>query len=97
MFEVPTSCSGSMKNVLIVFFVGLFSVAGHSTELEWDQQLAKARVQQVLDIEKQGVPWEDINWMIDTGAAVIKAQEMNKPLFVFIFMKTEVGPPEAPC
>lgn len=74
---------------------------GEPPPIEWDQTKAKERVQYILDIEKKipdtGIPWDKISWMHNEKEAIKKAQKENRPIFAYLFMKTEVGPPDAPC
>lgn len=64
----------------------------------WDQEKAEQTVNEVLILEKAGKkPWDEINWETDPTAAVERSRRENKPLFLFLFMKKDVGPPDAPC
>ncbi|MEM0970799.1 MAG: hypothetical protein AAF191_02880 [Verrucomicrobiota bacterium] len=63
----------------------------------WNQEKAKAKVQHVLDLEEQGLLWDAIPWIADPALAASKAARLDKPIFIFLYLKTEIGPPEAPC
>jgi hypothetical protein len=64
----------------------------------WDQAAAKKRVQGVLDIENSGKrPWDDVPWETDPILAADRAAREQKPIFVFFFLKKNVGPEDAPC
>ena len=75
----------------------LFSKGISTAREDWDQDKALAKVQQVLELEETGQPWNEIKWLTDPKHAVEEAQEQGKPILVFFYLKTEVGPPEAPC
>lgn len=64
---------------------------------KWDQQKAKAKVQQMLEVESQGLPWNEIRWREDESAAIKESVKTNKPILLFFAVKTNVGPAEAPC
>jgi hypothetical protein len=64
----------------------------------WDQKAAEAKVRGLLAIENgQTRPWDRIAWETDPNAAALRAQRENKPLFVFFYLKKNVGPADAPC
>ncbi|MEM6278930.1 MAG: hypothetical protein AAF733_05585 [Verrucomicrobiota bacterium] len=82
--------------VFAFFLQGLLASAAERQD--WDQEKAEAKVREVLAVEATGkLPWDDIAWETDPDAAVRRAQEEGKPLFLFLFLKKDVGPPEAPC
>lgn len=64
---------------------------------KWDQEKAAEKVKQIIALEKSGKPWDAIPWLTDVDAAVKKAQKEQKPLFVYFFLKKNVGPAAAPC
>ena len=64
----------------------------------WNQDEAVARVKNVLQVENSGdLPWDNIAWETDVDKAIERSEEENKPLFVYIFLKKEIGPKNAPC
>ena len=65
---------------------------------EWNQDEALTRVQEVLEIEKSGdLPWDNIAWETDAAKAIERSTKENKPLFVYMFLKKDIGPANAPC
>lgn len=48
-------------------------------------------------LEQSGQPWDKITWKTDVAEAVAIAQKEQKPIFVFFFLKKNVGPVDAPC
>ena len=65
---------------------------------EWDQKKAVETVKSVLAMEVKGdTPWDKIAWKTDPAEAVAAAQKEQKPIFVFFFLKKNVGPANAPC
>jgi hypothetical protein len=65
---------------------------------DWDQKKAVQRVEKVLEREASGErPWDRIPWMSDAAAAAARARRENRPIFVFFFLKKNVGPAAAPC
>ena len=82
----------------IVVALPLLAVAQDQVKRpEWDQQKAEERVQKILALEKTGQPWDKIAWLTDTNQAVTRAHQENKPVFVYFFLKKNVGPAAAPC
>ena len=64
----------------------------------WNQDEAVARVKKVIEIENSGkLPWDDIAWETDPEKAAARAEKEGKPLFVYMFLKKNVGPETAPC
>jgi hypothetical protein len=64
----------------------------------WDQAEAVRRVKGVLELESSGKrPWDDIGWETDAKQAAERATQEKKPLFVFFFLKKNIGPADAPC
>lgn len=63
----------------------------------WNQDKAVEIVQKCVDLEAHGQPWDKIAWMEDVPAAVARAKKEDKPLFVYFFLKKNVGPAAAPC
>ena len=64
----------------------------------WDQKKAAEKVKAVLDTENsKGQPWDKIQWLTDVPEAVARSQKEQKPIFVYFFLKKNVGPADAPC
>lgn len=63
----------------------------------WDQEAARAKVLAMLEVERDGAPWDRIAWLHDPDEAAKRAAEQQKPLFVFAFLQTDSGPAHAPC
>lgn len=74
-----------------------FPLVGSAQRPEWDQKKAVEKVQRILALEKSGQPWNDIAWMTDADKAVARARKEQKPIFVYLFLKKNVGPKTAPC
>lgn len=65
---------------------------------EWDQKKAVEKVKKLLDGEEKGdLPWDKIAWKTDPAEVAALAQKEQKPIFVFFFLKKDVGPANAPC
>ena len=64
---------------------------------EWDQKKAAEKVQKVIALEETGRPWDRIAWMTDAEAAVTRARKESKPIFIYFFLKKNIGPAAAPC
>ena len=65
---------------------------------EWDQKKAVERIKQLITLEEKGeLPWDKIAWKTDPAEAAALAQKEQKPIFVFFFLKKDVGPANAPC
>lgn len=65
---------------------------------KWDQSQATQIVQRVLELEKKGeLPWDAIAWKTDAGEAVAAAQQENKSILLFVYLKKHTGPAQAPC
>jgi len=64
---------------------------------EWDQKKAVEMVQKVIALEAAGQPWDTIAWMDNPSDAAARAKKESKPIFVFFFLKKNVGPAAAPC
>lgn len=63
----------------------------------WDHDQAVAQVEHVLAVEKKGRPWNEIAWLKDVDEATKRANAEQKPLFVYVFLRKDVGPVDAPC
>jgi hypothetical protein len=67
-------------------------------QLEWDQAKAIQKVKELIALEETGdFPWEKIAWQTDPNKAAALAQKEQKPIFVYFFLKRNVGPAAAPC
>ena len=65
---------------------------------DWDQKKAAEKVKGLLALEEKGdLPWDKIAWQTDPAKAAAQAQKEGKPIFVFFFLKKDVGPANAPC
>jgi hypothetical protein len=64
---------------------------------QWDQKAAVARVKQVLAIEQQGQPWDDVSWELNAAAAVRRATREQKPILVFFYLSKQRSKSAAPC
>ena len=65
---------------------------------DWDQKKAVEKVKGLLVLEAKGeLPWDKIAWHTDPAKAVALAQKEQKPIFLFFFLKKDVGPIDAPC
>ena len=64
----------------------------------WDQKKAVEAVKGIIALEAKGeLPWDKIAWHTDPARAVALAQKEQKPIFLFFFLKKDVGPANAPC
>jgi hypothetical protein len=70
---------------------------GQAQRSAWEQSRAVEMVQRVLRIEESGRPWDKIVWVTDPEEAATRAKREGKPIFVYFYLKKDVGPPEAPC
>ena len=65
---------------------------------EWDQKKAVEKLNNMLAVEEEGkLPWDDIAWQTDPAKAAALAQKEQKPIFIYFFLKKNVGPAAAPC
>lgn len=65
---------------------------------DWDQKKAVEKVKDVLALEEKGeLPWDRIAWQTDPAAALARAKKEGKPVFVYFYLKKNVGPAAAPC
>jgi len=62
----------------------------------WDQAKGEQLVEKTLAVEKQGTDWDRIPWSTDVDAVVAQAQQEDKPIFVYWYVKAG-GPATAPC
>ena len=63
----------------------------------WDQKKAVEIVKKIVALEEAGTPWDKIAWKTDVAEAIKLAEKEQKPIFVFFFLKKNVGPVGAPC
>ena len=82
---------------LALLFVGEAVAQKPAKRPEWDQKEAEARVKKVLALEGKGLDWDKIAWQTDPAKAAALARKEKKPVFVFFFLKKNVGPAAAPC
>ena len=64
---------------------------------DWDQKQAVAIVKNIIALEEAGTPWDKIAWKTDPAEAVALARKEQKPIFVYFYLKKNVGPANAPC
>ncbi len=65
---------------------------------KWDQKKAESIVRNILIQEQRGeFPWNNISWQTDPAKVAALAQNQRKPIFVYFFLKKNVGPAAAPC
>lgn len=65
---------------------------------KWDQERAVATVNEVIAIEQESeIPWDKIEWKTDPHEVASLARKEQKPIFVYLYLKKNVGPPKAPC
>ena len=86
----------------LVIGLAAFGCAAHvvigEERREWDQEKAIEAVEAVIALEERGdLPWDDINWETDAEKVAKQAKEEQKPIFVFLYLKKDVGPADAPC
>lgn len=79
-------------------FPGFAAAQEPAKRPEWDQKKAVEKVKQLIALEEKGdTPWDKIAWKTDPAEAAALAQKEQKPIFVFFFLKKDVGPANAPC
>ena len=79
-------------------FLGLASAQEPAKRLDWDQKKAVEMVKGLVAQEEKGdLAWDKIAWKTDPGEAAALAQKEQKPIFVYFFLKKNVGPAAAPC
>ena len=65
---------------------------------DWDQKKAVKMVKGVVAQEEKGdFAWDKIAWKTDPAKAAALAQKEQGPIFVYFFVKKNVGPAAAPC
>ena len=65
---------------------------------DWDQKKAVEMVKGLVAQEEKGeFDWDKIDWKTDPAEAAALAQKEQKPIFVYFFLKKNVGPAAAPC
>lgn len=87
---------------LVALVAGLLlpaaAVLAQAKRPDWDQQKAVALVKQLIAQEERGdFGWDKIAWQTDPEKAVALARQEQKPIFLFFFLKKNVGPAAAPC
>jgi hypothetical protein len=88
---------------LFILFAGLmatlgvtWSSDGHNRP-EWNQTEALRRVQAVIAQEEaKNFAWDKIDWLTDPNEAAMRAQRENRPIFLYFFLKKDIGPKAAP-
>ena len=84
--------------VIAILLPGLGSGQEPGKRPEWDQKKAVEKVKQLIALEEKGeLPWDKIAWKTDPAEAAALAQKEQKPIFVFFFLKKDIGPANAPC
>ena len=89
-----------IRNLVIglALLVGVTQVGIGEERPEWDQEKAIKTVKAVIALEERGeLPWDDINWETDAEKVAKQAEKEQKPIFVFLYLKKDVGPADAPC
>ena len=91
-------------NVRCLFLVAVAAcmspgfTAAQEKRPDWDQKKAAEKVKGILALEEKGdLPWDKIAWQTDPAKAAAQAEKEGKPIFVFFFLKKDVGPANAPC
>ncbi len=65
---------------------------------DWDQKKAVEIVKGFVAQEEKGdFDWDKIAWKTDSAEAAALARKEQKPIFVYFFLKKNVGPAAAPC
>ena len=88
---------------LTLAVIALLSPAGGFAQepekrAEWNQKKAVEKVKHLIALEEKGeLPWDKIAWKTDPAEAAALAQKEQMPIFVFFFLKKDVGPANAPC
>ena len=81
-----------------ILFSGFGSAQEPGKRPEWDQKKAVEKVKRLIALEEKGeLPWDKIAWKTDPAEAAALAQKEQKPIFVFFFLKKDIGPANAPC
>ncbi|MEO0478041.1 MAG: hypothetical protein AAF196_01040 [Planctomycetota bacterium] len=83
--------------ILSLLFSTPAAIRAQESERSWDQEAAVERIEEVLRIEDEGRPWRNIEWLTDAEDAIALAQEEGKPIFVFVYLRKDGGPDDAPC
>ncbi|MGF1583252.1 MAG: hypothetical protein ACFCD0_28365 [Gemmataceae bacterium] len=82
--------------VVALLVPGMTSAQQAKKRRQWDQKEAVAKVKASLEMEKVGQPWNDIPWLNDIDKAAALAKKQNKPLFVYFYLKKNLGPATDP-
>ena len=73
------------------------SLAWSAPERVWDQEAAREKVSQMLEVERdRRQPWNAIPWHTDPRTALAEAREKRRPLLIFMFLEAD-GPPIEKC
>lgn len=88
--------------LLVPIAIGMIVVkqAADGAELRprWDHEEAQRRVRAVIAKEEaKDFAWDNIAWLTSPAEAASRAQQENKPIFLYFFLKGPSGPSEAPC
>ena len=78
--------------ILTLFVPSLASAQQAKKSRKWDQKVAVAKVKSLLKMETEGTPWNNIPWVRDPNKAVELAKQQNKPIFVYFYLKKNLGP-----
>ncbi|MEM7384716.1 MAG: hypothetical protein AAF514_07190 [Verrucomicrobiota bacterium] len=97
MTRISTSQTTGWTALVGSLLVLAAPLAGAEGRAGWNHDAARAKVRQILNVEKQGQPWDDLSWRNDPKQAAREAAAKNKPIFLFVYLKTDSGPLEAPC
>ena len=97
-----TSRRRTVAGLLVAFvWIGVVShviADDDSKRPEWDQEQAIAKVKSLIAKEDaEDFAWDAIQWMTDKEAAVERARQEQKPIFLYFFLKGNSGPVKASC
>ena len=82
---------------VLVAIAAAISAIG-SERPRWDQEEAVERVRAVIAQEKRGeFAWDKIAWHTDAERVAKLAENEGKPIFVYLYLKKDIGPKAAPC
>ena len=72
-----------MKRLILSLFLLALVLPATAQERVWDQEAARRKVQAVLELESQGRPWDDINWLTSIEQGEQAAVKNQNPLGFF--------------
>lgn len=92
-----------MKICSMIGFALLLASSGLRAEekherASWNQEKAEEIVKAVIAQENRGdFAWDKIAWHTDAKKVAKIAQKEGAPIFVYLYLKKDVGPKAAPC